>query len=143
MSELNREVVLRFIDAFSRGDAEVADTCLAADAMTHAKGFGMLSGPRHRDLILATTAAFRDLIPTGLSPTFNSVIAAGDHVVVEFVGAATLINGEDYSNEYCMVFTLQDGKIKSVNEYYCTLLADQRIGPLLAEVEAQRIQQSA
>ena len=139
MSELNRKVVLNFIEAFSRGDAAAADQCLAPDAMTHAKGFGMLSGPRPRELILATTAAFKDLIPNGLSPTFTSVIADGDRVAVEFVGGATLINGEDYSNEYCMVFTLSDGKIKSVNEYYCTLLADQKIGPLLAEVEAQRV----
>jgi hypothetical protein len=37
-----------------------------------------------------------------------------------------------------MVFTLANGLIKSVNEYYCTILADERILPLLANVEQQR-----
>lgn len=138
MSEENRKVVLSFIEAFSRGDAEAAKACLAHDAVTVAKGFGMLSGPRPYELIVATTAAFRDLIPDGLRPVFHTIMAEGDRVVVEFVGNATLVNGEVYNNEYCMIFTLSHGKIKHVNEYYCTLLADQKIGPLLANVEEQR-----
>jgi ketosteroid isomerase-like protein len=59
-------------------------------------------------------------------------------VAVEFEGDATLVNGERYCNQYCMVFTLKDGRIRQVNEYYCTILADEKIGPLLAEVEKQR-----
>ncbi len=138
MSEQNKEVVLRFIRAFSDGDAETAKTCLAPDAVTIAKGFGKLSGPRPYELIVATTAAFKDLIPTGLRPTFHTVTAEGDRVAVEFEGDATLVNGERYANQYCMVFTLEGGLIKTVNEYYCTILADERIMPLLADVEAQR-----
>jgi hypothetical protein len=37
-----------------------------------------------------------------------------------------------------MTFTLKDGKIKHVNEYYCTILADAKIGPLLSGVEKDR-----
>jgi len=143
MSEQNKEVVLKFIRAFSDGDAETAKTCLAPDALTVAKGFGKLSGPRPYELIVATTAAFKELIPTGLRPTFHTVTAEGDRVAVEFEGNATLVNGASYCNQYCMIFTLADGKIKNVNEYYCTILADDRIGPLLADVEAQRKQTSA
>ena len=138
MSEANKAVVIKFIEAFSDGDAETAATCLAPDAVTIAKGFGKLSGPRPYELIVATTAAFKDTIPTGLRPDFKSVTAEGDRVAVEFEGNAVLANGADYCNQYCMVFTLEGGKIKQVNEYYCTILADDRIGPLLAEVEAQR-----
>lgn len=138
MSEANKAVVIKFIEAFSDGDAATADTCLAPGAMTIAKGFGKLSGPRPRDLIIATTAAFKATIPTGLQPHFLTTTAEGDRVVVEFEGNATLANGVDYNNQYCMVFTLENGLIKSVNEYYCTLLADDRILPLLADVEAQR-----
>ena len=57
---------------------------------------------------------------------------------MEFEGDAVLANGERYCNQYCMVFTLEDGLIKTVNEYYCTILADQKILPLLADVEAPR-----
>ena len=138
MSEANKDVVLKFIRAFSDGDAETAKTCLGPDAMTLAKGFGKLSGPRPYGIIVATTAAFKELIPTGLRPTFHSVTAEGDRVAVEFEGDATLANGERYCNQYCMVFTLADGLIRHVNEYYCTILADAKIGPLLADVEAER-----
>jgi ketosteroid isomerase-like protein len=138
MSEQNKRVAINFIEAFSRGDALAAKTYLAPDAVTIAKGFGKLSGSRPYEIIIATTAAFRELIPTGLRPTFHSVIAEGDRVAVEFEGDATLANGERYCNQYCMVFTLVEDKIKLVSEYYCTVLADQKIGPLLADVEEQR-----
>lgn len=138
MSEQNKALAIKFIEAFSDGDATTAETCLAPGATTVAKGFGKLSGPRPRDLILATTAAFKETIPTGLQPKFLTVTAEGDRVVVEFNGNATLANGESYCNEYCMVFTFENGLIKLVNEYYCTILADDRILPLLAGVEAQR-----
>ena len=143
MSEQNKQVALGFIDAFSRGDAEAAKSYLAEDAMTHAKGFGKLSGPRPYEVIIATTGAFRALIPDGLRPEFRSVTAEGNRVVVEFIGNATLVNGEAYNNEYCMIFTLEGGKIKNVNEYYCTILADAKIGPLLEDIEARRAELAA
>jgi ketosteroid isomerase-like protein len=143
MSDDNKKLVIRFIEAFSRGDAAAAEECLAPDAVTVAKGFGKLSGPRSYELIVATTGAFRELIPTGLRPSFKTVTAEGDRVVVEFEGDATLANGERYCNQYCMVFTVLDDRIKVVNEYYCTILADEKIGPLLASVEKQRHQAGA
>jgi uncharacterized protein len=136
--EKNKKTVIKFIEAFSEGDAETAKGCLAPDAVTHAKGFGKLSGARPYDIIIATTATFKDIIPTGLRPSFKSVIAEADKVAVEFEGDAVLANGERYCNQYSMIFTLQEGRIKAVNEYYCTLLADEKILPLLADVEGQR-----
>lgn len=143
MSEANKAVVVTFIKAFSDGDAETAKTCLAPGAMTIAKGFGKLSGPRPYEIIVATTASFKDIIPTGLRPEFISLTSEGDRVVAEFQGDATLANGESYCNQYCMVFALENGLIKTVNEYYCTLLADEKILPLLADVEAKRKTSSA
>jgi ketosteroid isomerase-like protein len=143
MSEQNKQVVIDYIEAFSRGDAAATEACLAPDATVVAKGFGKISGLRTRELILATTSAFRDVMPTGLRPKFKTVIADGDHVAVEFEGDATLANGERYANQYCMTFVLENGKIKQSNEYFCTVLADEKIGPLLAEVEAQRKQSLA
>ncbi len=138
MSEANKAVVIRFIKAFSDGDAETAATCLTDDAVIAAKGFGTLSGPRTRDIILATTAAFKDIIPTGLCPKILTVTAEGDRVIVEFEGRSTLANGIEYNNQYCMTYTLENGLIKSSNEYYCTILADEKILPLLAGIEAKR-----
>jgi ketosteroid isomerase-like protein len=132
MSEHNKQVVLSFIEAMGKGDAAAAAPCIAPDAFTLAKGFGKFAGVRHHDLILATIEAFSKLVPGGMQPDIQSVTAEGDRVVVEFEGRATLSNGESYCNQYCMVFTLRDGRIKQVSEYFCTILADQVLWPLVA-----------
>jgi len=129
--ETNKQVVLTFIEAMGRGDAEAAAPCITAETFTLAKGFGKFAGVRTHDTILATIAAFEQLMPGGMEPTIHSVTAEGDRVVVEFEGNGTLVNGEPYCNEYCMVFTVRDGRIAQVNEYFCTLLADQVLWPLI------------
>jgi uncharacterized protein len=134
----NKQVVLEFIEAFSRGDGEATRACLTPEARAVAKGFGKLSGTRAYQDIVANAAAFRELIPSGLRPSVKSIIAEGDRVAVEFEGDARLANGEHYANQYCFVFTLRDGKIDLLHEYFCTLLADQKIGPLLTALESQR-----
>lgn len=134
MSEQNKAVVLKFIEAMGTSDGATADTCLAPDAYTKAMGFSKIAGVRHHDTIIGTIEAFKKLLPTGLSPEIKSVTAEGDRVVVEFVGHATTCEGKPYNNEYCMVFTLADGKIKYVHEYFCTLLAEEVLLPLLAKM---------
>ena len=133
MSEPSKQVVLKFIKAMAEGDAAVAAGCITEDAFTLAKGFGKFAGVRQHDTILATIEAFRALVPDGMQPIIESITAEGDRVVVEFEGNATLCNGESYCNQYCMVFTLSDGRIKQVNEYFCTILADEVLFPLVSE----------
>jgi len=135
MSEQNKKTVLTFIEAMGQGDAEAAAPCIDKDTYTLAKGYGKFAGVRTHDTILATIGAFRQLMPEGMKPEIVSVIADGDKVVVEFEGHGTLVNGEDYSNQYCMVFTMGDGKIKQVNEYFCTVLADEKLWPLIANMQ--------
>jgi len=43
-----------------------------------------------------------------------------------------LKNGTPYNNFYNMVFTIRDGKVIGLNEYFCTKMADESLGPLLA-----------
>ena len=132
MSEQHKATVLKFIEAMGEGDADTAADCITEDAFTLAKGFGKFAGVRERETILATIAAFHVLMPKGMEPTIHAIIAEGERVVVEFEGNGILCNGESYCNEYCMVFTMYEGKIKQVNEYFCTLLADQVLYPLVA-----------
>ena len=93
-----------------------------------------------KEFIVSTTAAFKDIIPTGLQPKFSAVTAEGDRVAAEFEGNATLANGERYCNQYCMTYRLENGLIKEGAEYFCTLLADEKILPMLAELEKERQQ---
>jgi ketosteroid isomerase-like protein len=115
-----------------RGDAEAAAPCIAEDTFTLAKGFGHIAGVRTHDTILATIGAFRKSMPAGMEPDIKTVMVDGDKVVVEFIGNGVLVNGVSYCNEYCMVFTLREGKIRQVNEYFCTKLADEVLYPLLS-----------
>jgi ketosteroid isomerase-like protein len=132
--EKNKAVVKKFVEAMGTSDAATAETCLAPDAFTLAKGFGKFAGVREFETIVGTIAAFKELLPTGLCPDFKSFTAEADRVVVEFEGNATTVDGQPYNNQYCMVFTLQDEKIKQVNEYFCTKLADDVLWPLIASM---------
>ena len=134
MVEQNKTVVLTFIDAMGRSDGATAAACLAPDAFTLAKGFGKFAGVRRFDTIVGTIDAFQKLIPDGLNPDIQSVTGEGDRVVVEFEGRATTCDGKPYHNQYCMVFTLAAGKIKQVNEYFCTLHAEEVLWPLVEQM---------
>lgn len=132
MSEANKQIALRFIEAMSEADAEAQAACLAPDAFTITKGFGGVSGRRDRETMLATVEAFRELVPSGFRPRFDKVVAEGDTVVVEWEGDAVLSDGTPYANQYVFIFSFEGGRIKQLNEYFCTVLADNTILPLLA-----------
>lgn len=132
--EGNKQVVVRFIEAMGEADAEKMAACLTEDAYATAKGFGKLSGNRDRGAMLGTTTAFKSVVPTGLRPSIKRLIADEDTVAAEWEGDAVLKSGKPYCNQYCMVFTMRDGLICQLNEYYCTILADDCMLPMLAEM---------
>lgn len=136
MSEQNKEVVLRFIQAMGTNDPATAATCLAPDAFTLAKGFSKFAGVRKYDTIVGMIGAFSELMPTGLRLTVQSMTAEGDRVVAEAEGDAVTAEGKPYRNQYCFVFTLSDGKIRQVNEYFCGLLAEEVLWPLVEAMES-------
>jgi ketosteroid isomerase-like protein len=137
MSEQNKQVVLKFIEAMGSSDGAAAVPCLDPEAFTLAKGFGKFAGIRRYDTIVGTINAFKKLLPTGLRPTIQSVTAEGDRVVVEFEGNSVTCDGKPYCNQYCMVFTMRGGRIKQVNEYFCTVLADEVLWPLVEKMQSE------
>jgi ketosteroid isomerase-like protein len=137
VSEANKQVALDFLKAMDEGDADAMARCLTDDARTITKGFSAVSGPRDRATMLATTAAFREIVPTGFRAEVHRVIAEDDTVVLEFEGNAVLANGVPYGNQYVFVLSFRDGRICQLNEYFCTVLAERTIMPLLAEMSAE------
>jgi ketosteroid isomerase-like protein len=143
MSEANKKVALDFLAAMDAGDGEAMDRCLTRDAFTNTQGFAGVSGQRSREMMVATASAFKDIVPTGFRPKMKKVVAEGDAVVLEFEGDAVLSSGEAYCNQYVFVFSFEGGKIKQLNEYFCTVLADRVMLPLLAQKGAEYAQGDA
>jgi ketosteroid isomerase-like protein len=137
MSESNKAVVLKFIEAMGSSDKEAAIPCLDPEAFTVAKGFGKFAGIRRYETMIGTIDAFNQLVPTGLRPTVHNVIAEGDRVAVEWEGNGVTCEGRPYCNQYCMIFTLRDGRITQVNEYFCNVLADDVLWPLVEPMAHQ------
>ena len=55
-------------------------------------------------------------------------IADGDHVVVEATGNNLTRTGVRYDNDYCLVFRLENGRIKEVREYCDSVLTEKALG---------------
>lgn len=56
-------------------------------------------------------------------------IAEGDYVAVEARGDNVTKSGERYDNEYCMVWRIENGKIKQIKEYCDSALVERVLGP--------------
>jgi len=60
-------------------------------------------------------------------------IAEGDYVVVEARGDNVTKQGERYNNQYCMIWRIENGKIKEIKEYCDSALVERVLGPFPAE----------
>ena len=63
-------------------------------------------------------------------------IADGDYVVVEARGDNVSKTGLRYDNQYCMVWRIENGKIKQIKEYCDSALVERVLGPF---PEAQKL----
>jgi ketosteroid isomerase-like protein len=83
----------------------------------------------------------RDAIMNGLMGHFRSLfaerprtvafnfIADGNYVAVEARGDNLTKSGLRYDNQYCMVFRIENGKIKEIKEYCDSALVERVLGP--------------
>jgi uncharacterized protein len=83
----------------------------------------------------------RDAIQNGLMGHLRSLfaerprtlafnfIADGDYVAVEARGDNVTKSGLRYDNQYCLVFRIENGKIKQIKEYCDSTLVERVLGP--------------
>jgi uncharacterized protein len=135
MSEANKAVGLKFVEALGKGDVQAVQAVITDDVVAVAKGTGIGAGTRNYAEIIAVFGMFSQVTKTGLNPKILSVTAEDDRVVVEWEGNCTLVNGAQYNNHYVHVFFLRDGKIYELNEYFDTKLTDDVLGPFLRDAE--------
>jgi ketosteroid isomerase-like protein len=89
--------------------------------------------------------AGRDAIQNGLMGHFRSFfegrprtlafnfIAEDDYVVVEAKGDNVTKAGLRYDNQYCMVWRIENGRIKQIKEYCDSALVERVLGPFPEE----------
>jgi uncharacterized protein len=70
----------------------------------------------------------RSLLAERARTIAHRFIADGDHVVVEARGDNVTKAGVRYDNDYCLVFRLENGKIKEVREYCDSVLTERALG---------------
>lgn len=124
-NEANKQLVVAFMEAFSRGQTDKMLGMLTDSATWWVAGNFPLSGTWNK-------RAFADLLggvagsckgPIRLTP--KAFTAEGDRVAVETESYAELKNGRVYKNQYHFLFEIRDGKIERVREYLDTMHANE------------------
>lgn len=140
MSDRNKDVAVKFIEALSAHDPEGAAATLAPDGKVVTKGHSMFAGERPADLVVETIGSFKELFPEGLGLEITSVTGEGDRVVIEAEGLSVTDEGKPYTNQYCFVVTVQDGRIKQINEYLCSAYVEKVLSPMADRLGALKIE---
>ena len=70
----------------------------------------------------------RSLLADRARTIAHRFIAEGDYVVVEAKGDNVTKSGLRYDNDYCMVFRLENGKVKEIREYCDSALVEKALG---------------
>src|ERR1700742_1994313 len=75
----------------------------------------------------------RSLLVDRVQTIAHRFIADGDHVVVEAKGNNLTRSGMRYDNDYCLVFRLEDSRIREIREYCDSVLTEKALGLFPAE----------
>jgi ketosteroid isomerase-like protein len=90
-----------------------------------------------RDAVLnGLTGHFRSLFDVRPRTVAYNFIAEGDTVVVEAKGDNVTRTGQRYDNDYCMVWRVEDGRIKQIKEYCDSALVEKVLGPFPESYQA-------
>ena len=131
----NKKLVQQgFDDSANRSGTTFADN-LADDASWIVTGqYSWSHEFRGREAILdGLMGHFRSLFTVRPRTVAFNFIADGDFVAVEARGDNVTRDGLRYDNQYCMVFRIENGKIKQIKEYCDSTLVERVLGPFPEE----------
>jgi ketosteroid isomerase-like protein len=127
----NKKLVQQvYADAASRSGTTFADN-LADDASWIVTGqYSWSHEFKGRDAILnGLMGHFRSFFAVRPRTVAFNFIADGDYVAVEARGDNVTRAGQRYDNQYCMVFRIENGKIRQIKEYCDSALVERVLGP--------------
>jgi ketosteroid isomerase-like protein len=130
-TEETRALIARYLEARGANDAAALDSMLTDDAEWHLP-VSAAAGPfvGREKVVEALTGGMSgkmfDLSTMKREPW--KVIVDGDTAAVQQKLSATTLQGAEYINEYCWVYTCRDGKVARLVEYADTLHAGRILG---------------
>ena len=129
--EANKKLVQQhYADSANRSGTTFADN-LADDASWIVTGqYSWSHEFKGKDAILnGLMGHFRSFFAVRPRSVAFNFIAEGDYVVVEARGDNVTKDGQRYDNHYCMVWRIENGKIKQIKEYCDSALVERVLGP--------------
>ncbi len=108
--------------AFGRGDITTALANMDDNVTWLVPGnvprvSGIKKGP---DEVGKFMAGVKVVFPDGIKPEFRQVHCDGDSAIVELTNHGKAANGRNYDNEYCVVFEVENDKIRRIRTYLDT-----------------------
>jgi ketosteroid isomerase-like protein len=134
-AEANKKLVqLVFADSANRSGTTFADN-LAEDASWVVTGqYSWSHEFRGREAIQnGLMGHFRSFFAERPRTVAFNFIADGDYVAVEARGDNVTKTGLRYDNQYCLLFRIENGKIKQIKEYCDSALVERVLGPFPEE----------
>jgi uncharacterized protein len=126
--EHNKAVARKFFALLSSGDIDAALNLFSDSGEWWVAGE---DGPGSIKSMPGIAEQFRWVLTgpgKGVTFTERGILAEGDRVMLEIIGAGTLANGNEYRNRYCFVVEVKDSKICGGNEYMDTAHAARAFG---------------
>ncbi len=133
--DANKKLVQQiYADSANRSGTTFIDN-LADDACWVVTGQNSWSHEfRGREAILnGLMGHFRSFFAVRPRTVAFNFIADGDYVAVEARGDNVTKTGQRYDNHYCMVYRIENGKIKEIKEYNDSDLVERVLGPFPQE----------
>lgn len=118
-----KTVLTKYVTAVEAGDADAIRASFADDATWTLAGELPISGTwSGREAIIGEflPTAMSHYEPGSVRLEITGMIAEGDNVALQWTSRARTLNAKPYENNCIGVFTVRDGKIRSVHEYMDT-----------------------
>ena len=129
-TEANKQVVREAYAAISSGDVDGFMNRLADDVEWYFIGSHRFAGTLKgkEEIMNKLFEPLGEALTSTIQLEIKQLIAEGDKVVSEMLGTSKSTEGKDYNNTYCLILTVQDGKIKEMREYLDTELITEVFG---------------
>jgi uncharacterized protein len=123
-TEENRRLMQQIFAELATGNSAALIEAFADDVVWHITGTTKFSRSYNgkEALINELVGPLFSQLEGPFKMTAERFIADDDYVAVECRGNVTTKMGTPYNNRYCMIFRLEDGKIKELTEYMDTQL---------------------